>query len=137
MMSTMKIRLITAVPLIVASLSIIYASSLPGFDLPQIGFWQTDKLLHFGAFFVYGLLVLLFLKGNFSFSNRKTIILAMIIGIIFAASDEIHQSFVPGRLADMFDFFADSLGIIFSVVFIHLIDKLVVFMKIKLDCDVI
>ncbi|TAN62501.1 VanZ family protein, partial [bacterium] len=37
-------------------------------------------------------------------------ITAFIIAVIYAASDEFHQSFIPGRNADALDWMADSFG---------------------------
>ena len=35
----------------------------------------------------------------------------MLIGLAYAASDEIHQYFVPGRSSDAGDWLADALGV--------------------------
>ncbi|NIW80004.1 MAG: VanZ family protein, partial [Calditrichae bacterium] len=43
------------------------------------------------------------------------ILIAIIIGIVYGISDEYHQSFVPGRFADVVDALADTLGIIIGV----------------------
>jgi VanZ family protein len=37
--------------------------------------------------------------------------LAFAIGALYAASDELHQSFVPGRLGSPFDVAIDALGV--------------------------
>jgi VanZ family protein len=34
----------------------------------------------------------------------------VIIAVLYGASDEIHQYFVPGRVCDIFDLVADSIG---------------------------
>ena len=39
----------------------------------------------------------------------------VLAALAYAASDEIHQSFVPGRVASVQDFAADGLGILTSV----------------------
>lgn len=70
-----------------------------------------DKLSHF---LEYAFLALLLLRAlNKTFSGHNPIILgiiAFIIAVAYAASDEFHQSFVPGRNADALDWLADSLG---------------------------
>lgn len=51
----------------------------------------------------------------------KSIFYAMIIGILYACTDEFHQKFVPGRTYSIKDVFIDSLGIITgSIIFILL-----------------
>ncbi len=42
----------------------------------------------------------------------KTILVAILISIAYAASDEWHQSFVPGRSACIEDVLLDSVGIV-------------------------
>lgn len=45
----------------------------------------------------------------------------MIIGILYACTDEFHQKFVPGRTCSIKDVIIDSLGIITgSLIFILL-----------------
>ena len=36
----------------------------------------------------------------------------VLIGLVYAATDEIHQSFVPGRSPDAADWVADALGVV-------------------------
>jgi len=38
-----------------------------------------------------------------------------IIGSLYAASDEYHQSFVEGRFSEVSDFLADSAGVILGL----------------------
>jgi VanZ family protein len=66
-----------------------------------------DKLAHFGAYAVLGLLVARALppRGRLPW-------LAFLLGSLYGASDEFHQHFVPGRSVDVFDWVADSLGVI-------------------------
>lgn len=45
----------------------------------------------------------------------------LLIGSIYAMSDELHQSFVPGRMPDIFDFLVDVIGIILSLFLFNLI----------------
>lgn len=39
---------------------------------------------------------------------------SVVFSFAYAASDEIHQSFVPGREASIFDWMADAVGILIS-----------------------
>jgi VanZ family protein len=38
--------------------------------------------------------------------------MTVIISVLYAASDELHQLFVPGRMCDLNDFIVDSIGVI-------------------------
>lgn len=83
---------------------------------------EYDKFLHFIAYFSYGistLSMLLIVKK----SEKRLIFIGLILSILFAISDEIHQFFVPDRVMDVFDFIADLLGILCSILFFNLILK--------------
>lgn len=60
----------------------------------------------------YALLAILFLfhLECYSFSKRKVIFLALDLSICYAASDEFHQVFVPGRAGRFTDVCIDSIG---------------------------
>ena len=76
-------------------------STLPG-DLGG----GIDKLAHFGAYAVLGVLL-----ARAAVGSRWSIAWPVLIGLAYAASDEIHQYFVPGRSADAGDWLADALGV--------------------------
>jgi VanZ family protein len=109
------------IPVIIFSIAIFYFShqSRPPEALPK--FEHSDKLIHFIAYFIYGLslqLALLCIKNK-----TKFILSTVLIGSLYAASDEFHQSFISGREADIFDWYADCAGIIFSLSLIKLFFK--------------
>jgi VanZ family protein len=41
---------------------------------------------------------------------------ALLVSCLYGVSDELHQFFVPGRDASVFDVFADSLGCLIGVI---------------------
>ena len=52
--------------------------------------------------------------------RRNAILWGIIVGTVYAISDEFHQWFVPGRSADIGDAIADFVGIIAAqLVFIY------------------
>lgn len=65
-----------------------------------------DKVLHAA---VFGILVLLGLWARRARSGREALCL-LLLGCAYGALDEWHQSFVPGRSADIWDVLADVLG---------------------------
>ena len=86
-------------------------SKLPDFDEFDFG---MKKLAHFS---VYALLYL-FLFRAFYFSRRDeelslfVLLFPALIAVLYAISDEIHQSFVPLRTATVRDVIIDSAGIL-------------------------
>lgn len=49
---------------------------------------------------------------------------SLIIGVIYASSDEIHQSFTPGRGPLLTDVIIDTMGILLGILLIMLVLKL-------------
>ncbi len=100
-------------PWIFLMILIMAQSSISRLPVPDVGINYFDKILHF---FVFGILGMLIQRGMMR-SDRKCIkkyalLISISIGLLFALSDEWHQSFVPGRIADELDWVADALGII-------------------------
>ncbi|SRR5581483_1032951 len=71
-----------------------------------------DKLAHF---VYYGIMCLLLVTAL----GRRWRWLAVAIVAAVGAADEIHQIYVPGRDASVFDWTADLLGAVFSVAVVH------------------
>jgi len=68
------------------------------------------KAAHFN---VYALLAVLVATGVFTFDRLKNvfgIILSLFVCILYSISDEIHQSFVPGRSCELRDVIIDTFG---------------------------
>jgi VanZ family protein len=53
-----------------------------------------------------------FFKSDLKPFNKKPHLFSIFFGVIYALSDEVHQSIVPGRSADFFDFIADCIGVV-------------------------
>ncbi|MGH7957339.1 MAG: VanZ family protein [Opitutaceae bacterium] len=82
---------------------IFFASSRPFVASP--GFTRVDDKL--GHFAVYGLLATLVCRMGRGWRVAAWSLLAV---SAFGASDEWHQSFVPGRSTDVRDWVADTVG---------------------------
>ena len=98
-------------PVLLYSAIIFYVSNQASLDsgltLPYI-----DKVFHLGEYALYGMLVYRAVSHSFAWTDKKHhIILAFLCSVIFAVSDEWHQSYVPGRDASFADVFADILGV--------------------------
>ena len=107
----MKFRRDWAWPLAVAG-TIVWASSRATMATPEFTHWipSFDKLAHFS---VYGLLGTLTVRALGR--GRWTPWLAIAAVSLFGASDEWHQSFVPGRASEVKDWVADTLGAALAV----------------------
>jgi VanZ family protein len=81
---------------------IFLGSSRAGFGPPLPG--QSDKLVHFLAF---GLLATATCRIGHGW---KAALWALLAVSAYGAADEWHQSFVPMRSSDFFDWVADTLG---------------------------
>ncbi len=72
----------------------------------------ADKLLHTLEYFIFGYLIMRVFATSPSQSIRgRAVLLALMVGTAYAASDEFHQTFVPGRTASLFDILFDALGV--------------------------
>ena len=111
-------------PALIIAVGIFIASHQSNLELPKIVFEINDKLLHLFAYFVFGLTINLGLKKNHpAISRARCFTLLLIIGGLYAASDEIHQHFIPGRTADIYDWVADILGVMLSYIIYILAEK--------------
>jgi VanZ family protein len=92
-------------------------TSIPSNALPSIG--TSDKIKHFGAYFVLTLLVRFYahFRRKFFFSSKQQITLIAILVLVYGIFDEIHQYFIPGRFFDLLDLLANFLGIIAASLF--------------------
>ena len=69
------------------------------------------KIAHAFIYMVLAFLVSMLLM-SYNINLTKCIIMTFIICVMYAVSDEIHQSFINGRSAELRDVLIDSIGII-------------------------
>ena len=97
-------------PVVVYCTAIFIQSSFPTTEkLPQ---WPyLDKILHAAAYSLLGFLFYRALASGHPSKNTNTLlILSILFTGLYGLSDEIHQSFVPGRSAEAADALADLAG---------------------------
>ena len=85
-------------------------SALPGAE------YVWDKVLHAGAYAVFGLLCLRATHGGIRPLRGKPTVGALALGLAYAAFDEWHQSWVPGRMPSLADWIADLVGMVIACV---------------------
>ena len=97
-------------PLIVYCAAIFLQSSFASPDV-ELDRFHFDKILHV---LVYAGLGILFYRayGTLRISVNQTVLIFLSIfsAVLYGASDELHQSFVAERQADLFDLLADIIG---------------------------
>ena len=93
---------------------IFYLSSKSVVPGPSVSIPHYDKVMHFIIFAILSVLLLIALLKN---EFKKPVMFAILFTIIYAATDEFHQFFVPGRNMDFFDWIADSLGSLIVLLF--------------------
>ena len=69
------------------------------------------KGAHLSIYALVGLLMMN-LMCTYKISNKNKFLITILVGIIYASSDEIHQSFIPGRTAAFTDVCIDTCGAI-------------------------
>ena len=101
------------IPLIIYWLIILIGTTIPADAFVDV-FELSDKVEHFIAYF--GLAVLLGLNLHFQEKWEKIslyyIVATLVICLTYGVFDELHQLFVPNRMAEFGDWVADSLGTI-------------------------
>jgi len=100
-------------PAIAWAVLLFVLSSIPDLAFPVQVFSWDDKIHHAAAYTPLGFLLLRAIAGK-ERCGQKDLWLAIVIGALYGASDEIHQHFVPGRVMDWTDAAADSVGVMFG-----------------------
>ena len=87
---------------------IFILSHIPGSSYPaHPGF--LNYIAHFGEYMILSSLITIALTGG-KLKAKQVILIAVIIASLYAASDELHQYFVPGRHSDPMDWLTDTAG---------------------------
>ena len=75
---------------------------------------HVDKLVHFGVFLGFALLLYI--------DRASKVVWTLLISFAFAAGIELVQWFLPYRDADWWDFFAGAAGAAFGVLLVSLVE---------------
>ena len=93
------------------ALGIVWLSSKPSLEPPFILFAHQDKVFHFLEFAGLGFALHL----NRDMWRNRPFLWSSLSGLCWAALDEVHQHYVPGRYCDILDFSADAAGLLTSL----------------------
>ncbi len=83
--------------------------------LPLFPFERGDLLWHFLEYLLFGFL----LWKTFLPQERRGWALVLLVSLSYAGSDELHQLFIPTRMASFLDWGTDSLGIVVGLMLGH------------------
>jgi VanZ family protein len=96
---------------VVAWAAIIFVlSAIPGKAMPNLPGLSYDKLLHGLVYSVLGGAFCLALRHGSSLTTARIVAAAALFAVAYGVTDEVHQLFVSGRNADVFDVIADGVG---------------------------
>ena len=96
-------------PVVLVMGLIFVLSSVPDLPAPPVGF--TDVQAHALIFAVLGLLVTRALCGARAAGvTPRVLVTAFVLTVVYGVSDELHQWFVPTRVAELRDLVADAVG---------------------------
>lgn len=109
-------------PVVIWAVLIFTLSSIPTLPKVEIIWWDyvLKKSAHMFEYAVlFFLLVRALTKKKLKKATSKIFLIAATITLLYAASDEWHQSFVPGRGARLTDVGFDTVGMILSFLLVR------------------
>jgi VanZ family protein len=106
-MSRLFLFLRTWGPSLLMMVVIFGFSSIPSTEMPKFGL--VDFLIKKGGH-ATGYALLALANWHALSWDRKRWLLAWLIAVLYSATDEFHQSFVPGRHPALMDVVIDALG---------------------------
>jgi VanZ family protein len=88
---------------------IFYMSSRSSVPMPDL--WDgQDKLMHFVTYAIFGFFAARSVRAAGGEMSWRVVVGSAVFSVLYGVSDEVHQSFVPGRDASGNDLIADALG---------------------------
>ena len=105
------VRLLRFAPALLWAAAIFLLSHQTRLPEPPIAFDGLDKVIHAVAYAV-GVAAMLVGAG---WPLGRTVWWWAVVASLYGATDELHQSFIPGRSADILDWLADSAGAVLFV----------------------
>ncbi len=104
-------------------LLIFIASSIPGEEIPKIGFEFSDKFVH--AFVYFILFILFFYSLKYQTKSVKlrnnALVFAGCFSALYGVTDELHQKFVPMRSCELSDWVADIAGVVIGMFIVRFV----------------
>jgi VanZ family protein len=99
---------------------LIFALSAQPKAISAPGIPSGDQMLHVVQYSILGLLMA---RAFFSLNTKRSqailLMISLVLSLLFAFSDELHQFFVPGRTASLTDVMADGVGALLGTAFYY------------------
>jgi len=109
-------RILRKVPAILVMITLFMLSTLPGNHPFLNSVNLSDKIEHLTAYFVLGITFCIWIPNKNWFAKPILhAIFVITLCTLFGASDEYHQTFVPGRSGSLYDLAADFTGGVIAV----------------------
>lgn len=86
--------------------------------------YPVRKAAHMTEYAILGQLSFAFYAGYFG-KRRKSYLAAFFTAAVYAATDEFHQYFIPGRSAEVRDVCIDAAGALLGLIFLYFLLKMV------------
>lgn len=90
--------------------------------------FMVRKCAHFSIYTLLGIW-LMNLTNTFDISTKRKILMCVLFGILYASSDEFHQSFVGGRSPEVRDVCIDTCGVLFGNILVIIFSKIISVIK--------
>lgn len=90
--------------------------------------FMVRKCAHFSIYTLLGIW-LMNLTNTFDISTKRKILMCVLLGILYASSDEFHQSFVGGRSPEVRDVCIDTCGVLFGNILVIIFGKIISVIK--------
>ncbi len=78
------------------------------------------KGAHLSIYTLVGILIMSFIS-TYKIHLKYKFLISILVGLIYASSDEIHQSFIPGRTASIIDVGIDTSGVLIGIMLVLII----------------
>jgi len=99
-------------PAILVAIILFILSSIPYPPPLILNVNYEDLIMHAIAYSGFGFFIAraLYYQTGYLRLKKNLLLFTFLIGTIYGISDEFHQYFVPGRVSDILDVLADSVG---------------------------
>jgi len=78
------------------------------------------KGAHLSIYTLVGILIMSFIS-TYKIHLKYKFLISILVGLIYASSDEIHQSFIPDRTASIIDVGIDTSGVLIGIMLVLII----------------
>lgn len=78
------------------------------------------KGAHLSIYTLVGIFIMSFIS-TYKIHLKYKFLISILVGLVYASSDEIHQSFIPGRTASIIDVGIDTAGVFLGIIVVLII----------------